>query len=237
MKSAAMGCGFLLTGLLWLASSSLASAQSSSPISEERHVDVASPERYALEIRVGPYWPNVGNSSFRDTFPDDFGPLVAGEFDVLPIRIPYIGLLGMGAGFGWVEYDARAFQAGSTNRSGEKTSLTLFPLDVVAVLRVDILAREVGIPLVLTGKIGADVVFWNAQTGTRTDGTGASVGLRWAGQLAMEMDWFDPRAARALDEEWGINHAFLFGEIFGSTASTSLPVGGIAYTFGLGFIF
>jgi hypothetical protein len=125
-------------------------------------------------------------------------------------------------------------------QTGERTSLTLLPMPVMAVVRVDALARQLDIPLLVTGKIGADFVFWTAATGDVNDGSNVSIGLRWGVQAALELDAFSRRAARALDEEWGINHTFAFFEIFGSTAETTLPLGpkgGVAWTAGLGFLF
>jgi len=57
-------------------------------------------------------------------------------------------------------------------------------------------------------------------------------------QLGLDLDTFEPAAARNMDEEWGINHSFLFFELFGFEPSNeSLPLTGTQWAIGLGFTF
>ena len=197
----------------------------------------ASPQRFALELRVGPYTPDTNDAVFERVFGGS-SLLFGAEFDYTPIRVPDVLSVGIGAGFATVSYEGKASSLDGTTTS-ETTALSLLPLTLVAVLRLDVLPRLVGIPLLLTGKIGADLVYWSATTGETQDGEGLSLGLRWAAQVALELDFFEPRAARALDDEWGINHSFLFAEVYGSQAGgDSLPVGTpLAWAAGLGFNF
>ena len=197
----------------------------------------ASPQRFAIELRVGPYTPDTNDPVFDRVFGGS-SLMFGAEFDYTPIRIPDVLSLGIGAGFGSVSYEGKASSLDGTATS-ETTSLSLLPLTLVAVLRLDVLPRLTGVPLLLTGKIGADLVYWSATTGDTQDGEGLSPGLRWAAQAALELDFFEPRAARALDDEWGINHSFLFAEVYGSQAGgDSLPVGTpLAWAAGLGFNF
>ncbi len=197
----------------------------------------ASPQRFALELRVGPYTPDTGDPVFERVFGGS-SLLFGAEFDFMPLRIPDVLSLGVGAGFGSVSYSGKAASLDGTATS-EATSLSLLPMSLLAVLRLDALPRLTGIPLLLTGKFGADLVYWSSSTGDAQDGEGLSPGLRWAAQAALELDFFEPRAARALDDEWGINHSFLFAEVYGSTAGgRSLPVGTpFAWSAGLGFVF
>jgi len=200
--------------------------------------DVASPEWFAAELRIGPYEPDAG-AAFDDTF-DDSGPLLELGLDVLVLRIPYVGHLGVGATLGWSRYTAGALVVGGdpNERADEETSLILLPLSFTGSLRIDVLARELGIPLVLVGRAGLSAIPWSSSTGEKDEGSGVSVGIRWAAQAALELDFFEPRAARALDEEWGINHSYLFFELYGSTASTSVPMGDpLTWVAGLGFVF
>ncbi len=237
MSRVALGAAAVVGALFATATISRARAQDFDDVLVERR-SVESPERFALELRVGPYTPEVGNSSFTDTFGNDTGPLLAAEFDVLVWHIPYVGPIGIGGGIGWVDYTASAFAQGSTDRVTTETDLSLVPISLVAVLRIDVLARKLNIPFVLTGKIGADYVLWDSNVGSTDSASGGSFGLRWAAQLAFELDFFDRRAARSLDEEWGINHSWLFVEVFGSDAGgDSLPVGDTTWAVGLGFTF
>ncbi|MCB9708672.1 MAG: hypothetical protein H6714_07805 [Myxococcales bacterium] len=200
--------------------------------------DFQSPERFGLEFRGGPYKP--------DATPDiigDSGPMLALEFDIWALRIPYLGLLGGSAYIGWTDFsgDARSVD-GTSTPLGEETSLVVVPLSSMLVLRVDVLSRQLGIPFVLTGKIGPELAFWWASTGSRSDANNISLGFRWGAQLALELDFLEPRAARSLDEEWGINHTYVFFEFYGSTAGkykdTANEVGDpFTWAAGLGFIF
>jgi len=207
---------------------------------------VESPERFTLELRGGPYVPtdsivdpqSGGARTFDLSFGSDDGPLLGLEFDVHILRIPYLGPIAIGGAFGWVRYSARATAAnGSSANITEETSLTLLPLSALGVLRIDVLARELSIPLVFTGKLGYDWIPWTADTGDVTEGEGIAHGFRWAAQAALELDFFEPRAARSMDEEWGINHSVLFFEVYGSYAdNTSPPVGDhFTWLLGLGF--
>jgi hypothetical protein len=227
-----------------MVSASLAHAQYDEMIDVDEESHIGSPERFTVTLNLGMYQPVVGNDAFREIFGDEQGPYVGGEVHGLIYRIPYVGLIGAGVGVGWADYDGRACGTADDgspdcdNRVDEKSSFTIYPLSFLASLRIDVLARELNIPLVFTPKIGLDAVFYRARTGSETDTSGVSIGLRWAVEFALELDFLERRAARALDEEWGINHSFLFFQLFGSTAKTQLPVGdSLAWTAGLGFVF
>jgi len=196
-----------------------------------------SSERFAFELRVGPYTPDTGDAAFGAVFGGS-SLLFATQFDVVPFRIRDVLTLGVGVGIGFSSYSGSANAPDGTPTS-EKTSLSIVPMNLMAVLRVVALPRLLRIPLVLTGKLGADFVYWSSSTGDAQEGEGISPGLRWAVQAALELDFFEPRAARALDDEWGINHSFLFFELYGSSAGgSSLPVGSpLAWSAGLGFNF
>lgn len=198
---------------------------------------IESPERATLELHLGVYQPDrVANDAFDQVFGNDKGPLIGGEIDVNIVRIPYVGLLGVGGIVSWAQYKGKArLEDGSL--SSEDSSLTLYPLGVVGVLRIDTLARYLNFPIVFAGKFGADMVPWNSKTGGTKDGSGFSVGFRWAAQIALELDFLEPRNARQLHEEWGINHSYLFFEAMGSRTESSLAVGDrFAWTAGLGLI-
>ncbi len=229
---------FGLLGLALLLSSMVnrAEAQYGEYAYEKKRVE--SPEWVAWELKVGLYRPDVGNEAFEDIFGGDRGPLLMTEIDVWLWRIPYVGLIGPGLTFGWAGYSESALDASSGSRVSEDVSFNIFPFALLGILRIDVLARELGVPLVLSGKIGLDVVPWRSSKGGSTEGDGVSLGLRWAAQLAFELDIINPQGARTLDDEWGINHTYLFFELLGSTADTSFPVGDkLAWVAGLGFTF
>jgi len=228
-------------------SSSLAQGFDSATWSDQTSEEHASPEHFTWELRLGSYTPETGSDAFSQVFHGDSGPMVAFELDAHILRIPYVGLLGAGISAGWARYRGRSCIANggaapvcptsASSDSSEKAKLVLFPVSAMAVLRVDVLARELNIPFIFTGKLGLDTVFFRSRTGGRVDGEGRSFGLRWGVQVALELDFLDTRAARALDEDWGINHSFLFFEVYGSTADSSLPLGDRTFAGGLGMTF
>jgi hypothetical protein len=225
----------LLTGLIamWLFLSPTPAAADMDP---EPPKTFESPEIFGLELRAGPYEPKSAEGII-----DDSGPMLGAELAIWAWRIPYVGLIGGSIYGGWGKFSGNADdQAGI--ETDEESSLDLLPLATMLVLRVDALPRQLGIPFVFTGKFGPEVAFWWASTGSRSDKSNFSPGLRWAAQVALELDFLEPRAARSLDEEWGINHTYLFFELYGSSAgkfkSTANPVGdAFTWAAGLGFIF
>lgn len=196
-----------------------------------------SPEQFTIELRVGAYQPYLGAAAAA--FRGDLGPLLELEFDVHLFRVPYLGPLAIGAHFGWAEWTGPATTTSASNVGD--TGLSLVPMGLVAVWRIDGLSRELDVPLVISPKIGIDFGYWQAGTAGVTDAEGWSIGMRWAVQFALELDFLERRAARRVDQEWGINHTVIFCELFGSTMGTlgtGLPVGAdLAWVAGLGLTF
>jgi hypothetical protein len=227
-----------LSVLAILGSAELASARAPDTFEEDYHppVVIESPMRVSWEFRTGPY--NPDRTPWKETFADDHGWLFATEVDITLYKIPYVGQLALGLGFGWSSYSAKAFSVNEDGslgaRSGETTKLTLFPISTLAVLRVDALARHTIVPLTFAGKLGADYMRWKSTTGGESDGKGLNTGLRWGLQAALELDFIDRRAARRLDEDFGINHTYIFGEYMGSRTQS---FGDKTYQFGVGVQF
>lgn len=201
---------------------------------------VPSPEHFTAELRVGTYRPDMG-ASFEATFGGDLGPLIALELAYHLYRIPYIGPITVGARAGWVEWNGEATSSSGAENVGG-TGMSLVPFTVLAGLRIDGLARHLQFPLILTPKIGLDAGYFQTGTSGFTQADGWTVGLAWSAQLALELDFLQPRSARQLDEEWGINHSMIFFELFGSTMGSfsdrQLPLGtSLAWAAGLGFTF
>ena len=208
----------------------------------------ASPEHFGLELRLGIYTPEGLGPDFASPqyFGGDVGPMLAFELHYFPWRIPYIGLVGAGGGLGWSQWDTPSpgstttptTDGGETTNS-DRNAFEMITMRPFLLLRFDTFARELNFPLVITPKIGLDAVYWNTGTSTRTDATGWSIGPRFAGKLSLELDFLEPRAARQLDEVWGINHSELFFELYYSMAGEligdQLPVSGWGWAAGLGF--
>ncbi len=197
-----------------------------------------SPEHFGLELRFGSYYPNT--PGFGDTFGGDIGPMIGIEFHYFPLRIDYIGMIGGGIGLGWSKWSGDAVAADPGAETG-RTTLEMVPINIQLVWRFDTLARELDIPLVLEPKIGLDAVYWGTGTDGAGEGSGWSIGPRFAGKVSLELDFLEPRAARQLDEEWGVNHSELFFELYYSMAGdlidSQLPVSGWGWAIGLGLTF
>ena len=193
-----------------------------------------SPEGYLLSFGVGAYRPDPGSESF-DLVYSGSGPLLLGEFDLFFYRIPFIGPIGLGLQGGWAAYSGTAClqdsAPGQCNPSSDSAKFTLFPLNASAVVRIDAMARKTPVPLVFTGRIGFNSVFFNERVGGRKS-SGRSHGLGWGAQIALELNFVNERRANALDEDWGINSSFFFFEIAGSNTNSRAPVGDKFYFFG-----
>lgn len=200
------------------------------------HRDFSSREWVALELRIGPYTPQVGTPSFKQVFEDDNGLMLAVELDAIAYRLPDIAYFAVGTGIGHARYSGGAFTM-SGERADEETVFKLVPITLLAVARIDVLARKLSIPLIFTAKLGYRWGLWWASTGGQSEDSGNSGGIAWGLQAALDLDFFDMRAARVMDEEWGINHSFIFFEMYGSrTSGDALPIGDTTWAAGLGFV-
>jgi len=225
---------------LWVAAA-ISLSFASAPASAQMDDDLVPPareyestERLTLELRIGPYQPAL--ETFEQFFADDDGLLLGLELDVIAFRLDDILYLSGGGQIGWAKYKGTAVDMAGANTS-EETSLEIFPLSLLAVARFDAFARKLGIPFIVTGKLGYTWMNWSTETGGSDRASGWSLGFAYAGQLALDLDSLDQAAARVMDEEWGINHSFLFLEIFGFAPNDdSLDLGGVSWAAGLGFV-
>jgi len=198
-----------------------------------------SPEGYLLSFGVGAYRPDPGDQFFDLVYPGENGPLLLAEFDFFLYRIPFLGPIGIGVAGGWSAYKGAACLDGTITPTGctpstQSAKFTLFPLNAMVVLRVDSLARKTPVPLVFTGKVGYNTVFFKENIG----GRGRTHGFGWAAQIALELNFINPRRANALDVDWGINSSFFFFELAGSDANNRAPMGDKLYfTGGVGITF
>jgi hypothetical protein len=210
-----------------------------------------SPQRFAFEFRLGPYRPNI-DDEFPDTKPyetvfgTDHRVYVGLEFDWQLLRIPKVGTLGPGLGWGYTHMSAKAKIASGPSagmESAEDTNLAIMPMYGVGVLRVDVLARETSIPLVAYGKAGLGYgLFWTS-TDVATQAKGHTWGTHFALGGMLLLDAFDEHAAIEIDNEWGINNSYFFFEWmmanldgFGHTGDHSvLNIGTNTWVLGLAF--
>lgn len=241
--------------------------QDTEDVLQGRHKKFGSPQHFAAEIRVSPFKPDVdsdpalqGATPYFTSFGSNYRVLVAAEFDWQALRIPHFGTLGPGVAVGYTAMSGPAhFKTPHgptmTTISGETTSLDIYPLDAMAVLRVDALWREVGIPFEPYVKAGMGWSLWRATntvgtsvyvdptTGKSVSGTGSSLGVHFALGIGFNLNVLDEYAAKGFDESMGVNGTYLFAEwtredLAGlGIQSDPLRVGGTSWTFGLSFEF
>ncbi|HRG97911.1 MAG TPA: MXAN_2562 family outer membrane beta-barrel protein [Polyangiaceae bacterium] len=218
----------------------------------------ATPQHFALELRFSPYKPQIDDEPglrgkpYQTTFGTMPRLLFGGELDWQALRIPHVGTLGPGLGVGYTNMSdtARLLRDGSL--SGDDTSLDIWSLYTVAVLRVDVLWRDAGVPLVPYVKGGLGLGLWRAsntggtaevKTATGTvRGEGHTFGTHVAGGLALALDFLDPGASRSMDQTVGINNTYFYAEYYlsmlnGIGQTAPLRVGANSWTMGLTFEF
>jgi hypothetical protein len=224
-----------------------------------RHKTFESPQHFAFELRFSPFEPAIdsdptlnGATPYKDVFGTSPRLLVGAELDWQALRIPHFGTFGPGIGIGYTAMSANALFAMEHNGtfvSGEKTSLDVFPIDAVAVLRVDVFWRDWGIPLAPYLKAGLGYSLWRASNTAGTSnyegvsGEGHSIGTHFAVGLGINLNFVDEYAAKSWDESMGVNGTYLFGEYTREdldglgVQADPLRVGGAYWTFGLAFEF
>jgi hypothetical protein len=157
---------------------------------------------FYVEVRFGPYSPSIDSDpKFSDLaaakrpYASIFGQQCAAgaatgcaagstsplfyfglELDAVPVRIPYLGALGVGFGWGWTHTSTLAnFTVNATNPSqppgvsGETTGITIMPMHFSIILRGDELMRRTGIPIVPYGKLGAGMHYWRVTNDLGTE--------------------------------------------------------------------
>ncbi len=247
----------VLTSLL---SAFFAPAARAQVIHEE--VDYSSPQFALLSLKFGPYAPNIDQefsdrTPFQDLFGDDQGLLFTTELDVILWR--GFGMAMLGASIGYSSLGVKPFfddgndttpaTIDDDNRLEGETTITTLPIAILGVYAFDVLAERWNIPLVPYVKFGINYTLWWMEKG---DGSTSEVngdeaaGGTWGWQInvggAFLLDVLEPKAAKILDSDMGINHTYLFFELahvqadgFGS--SERLNVGDTSWNGGLALQF
>jgi hypothetical protein len=175
-----------------------------------------SEQRFAFEVRFGPYRPHIDDAfpqqkPYETVFGSDRRLAFGLEFDWQVLRIPRLGTFGPGIGWGYTSMSAEAL-LNSGLPSAEETSLAIMPMYGVGVLRVDELARGVGVPLVGYAKAGLGYgIYWTGNE-LETHRRGATWGTHFALGGMFLLDVIDSHSAIEIDNEWGVNNTYLFFE-------------------------
>lgn len=212
-----------------------------------------SPQNGAFEARFGQYTPRVDSSvagtPYQDTFGDGKRYIFGVEADWQVLRIPHLGTLGPGLGWGYTRATGYArLTADPGVVSDEQTALSIMPMYLVAVLRADVFARELGVPFVPYAKIGMGYALWWASDGGETaqdgnvQGKGVSYGPQYALGGMLQLDFLDQQTARDADNSLGINNSYIFAEWYVSEldafgSKNRLNVGANTWVLGLAIEF
>lgn len=223
-----------LLGALVIAPDARADVDEFGPYGDAKRQE--SPQNMALEVRIGPYLPDVdsefGNGS--QPFTDHFGKkdrwMLGLELDWQLFKLDRIGSLGPGVGFGYTTMQSTDYHDpsgdGDRDEASEGSTLKVLPVYGVAVLRIDALAKRTPVPLAFFAKGGVGYGMWWASyassVDTADDGSkakGTSWGTHWTLGAAFLLDSIDPRAANNMDATNGINNSYVFIEWYNSDLS------------------
>jgi hypothetical protein len=195
---------------------------------------IPSPQYGAFELKFGPYKPSVDKTKsltgtpYKDTFGDKSMFLTVLELDWQIWHPPGLSL-GIGGSFGFMQaYTKSAILTEdgeeSDQESADYTVLNVMPFALLAVIRIDVLANKLSVPLVPYLKVGINWYLWwilgggevaefsDQENGT-VKGRGGTLGWQISPGLAFRLDSLDPISARTFDNEVGVNHSYLFMEI------------------------
>ena len=229
----------------------LEAAPTETPLGQRYH----SPQRFAFELKFGPYRPDVdsefdvGGKQLRTPYKDYFGSgrrlLTQIEFDWQLLH--KFGSLAVGAGIGYFSVTGVAPLGTNTGQlSGDTSNLKVVPISASVVYRFDYFLEERNIPVVPFVKGGLDWAYWQntdgngeiAQDAQGNSARGATLGWHAAAGVALVLDWLDPEAARDFDADLGVNHTALtfeynHADISGLGQSGRLHLGDTTWALGV----
>jgi hypothetical protein len=203
----------------------------------------------AYEFRFGRYVPEADDgvpngTPFQDIFGDNTRFIIGAEADWQLIRIPHLGTLAPGFGFGLTKFTAKARFTVGGGVSSADTRLWILPMHLVGVLRADVLPREFRIPLVPYAKLGLGYGLWWSSDGQKSakangvSGKGASYGPVYALGGMFLLDILDEDDAKSADGLTGINNSYVFLEwtrtqLDGFGKRDVLDIGSSSWTLGV----
>lgn len=216
------------------------------------HQATESDQFWAFELRFGPYRPDVDSDfsqlpeaerPYSASFGDATRFLIGTELDLQLLRIPYVGTLGPGFGIGYTHAKHPAPLEDGTGDSGQDNLIWIVPMYGVAVLRADVFQRQFGVPLVPYVKLGFGFALWQTGDGDSVamyeglEGKDISYGFQFAAGGKFLLDVLDPALAKQRDALTGVNHAYVFLELYSSQLGVGdqMHVGTTTWMTGLTF--
>lgn len=213
---------------------------------KESSTEAGSPRGWNLELRFGPYRPDVDSEfAARGSSASPYAKVFSSsrrlmtQFEVDRQVSHRGGTWAVGVSVGYMSATAAALEADLATSSGDSTSLRLVPLSVSLVYRADLLRKYAG--LAPYAKLGLDCTVWSFAGSADSSGTtGRTFGWHSAAGVALDLSTLDPEAARTMDNETGVNQTAIFFEVaryslndFGS--SSALHVGDLTWLAGIMF--
>lgn len=208
--------------------------------------EVASPHRWDLELRFGPYRPDVDDEfaergsparPYEEVFGSSRRLMMQLEVDRQLAKFAG-GTWALGVSAGYMRAKGAALAADLKTASGDETALRLIPLSVALVYRAEALHDRYGSPLVPYAKLGLDCTLWQMSDSSQPSRDGRTFGWHAAAGVALDLTFLDPDSTREMDRESGINGAAVFFEVarydlagFGS--GSALHVGDLTWFAGL----
>ena len=201
-----------------------------------------SPQRFGVDIKLGPYLPGVD----RNYEGSGFGPYATlfGETDstgvvkgeprkgVMPVlgfdwQFFYAaGPLGLGTQVAFFRDQARAIITNPTEddenvrSAADNVTFTVVPVSALLSYRFELLADRFKVPLVPYAEAGPTFALWWTRDGRRNisrdedgdKGIGGVWGYTINTGLMLRLDFIERSTAKKLDQTTGINHTYVFGE-------------------------
>jgi hypothetical protein len=191
-----------------------------------------SPANWNLELRFGPYRPDIDSEfeargvsarPYQQVFGSGNHLMTGLELDRQIIHRH--GTLAVGLGLSYFRVSAASLGADLQTRTGDQTALRLIPLSATVVYRASMVPERTKLPVAPYLKLGLDCTLWSmSETSKTTSVDGASYGWHAAAGIALLLDVLDPDGAVDLDFETGINHTSAFFEV--TYVGTGLGFGG-----------
>jgi hypothetical protein len=209
--------------------------------------------RWAFELKLGPYHPDVdGESGVASPFDDTFG---SGNTLYFGVELDFFffntfGELGLAGAIGYTSDSAKSFkqdpETGMTlpERSEDDTAFRLLPLSLSVVYRMTELADRTVIPLVPYAKLGLSYYIWQITKGNGDlssvmgdEARGGTLGWQGTVGILLRAEGLDPSSAHNLQSELGVEHAGFFFEltyadVSGLFQSNKLHVGDFTWAAG-----
>jgi hypothetical protein len=197
---------------------------------DHNHERAQSPQTVAFEFRFGPYRPHVDQdipgAPYKYIFGDSTRWQGGIEVDWQVFRIHKLLSLGPGLSLAYTHSSAKAPLTSGDGLSAENTTLAIFPINLMAVLRFDAIADRTWVPLVPYAKLGLGAALWWSNLGDGPThyngqvGKGTSYGYAAAFGMMVRLDQFDRQSSANLDTNLGINHSALFFEYYKSNLNS-----------------